>query len=183
MNIQGNLNQAISIAGLLAINNPELKKLGEKNRLNKQVNVIEKKLNAIGEVENGDTGATLSDIAQIAGEHADVRKQLFDLSPSGESYAAYQAALGGSKALSSASASYEKQMAQKAEESLIKKQEQRRKHRNFLEYMKDEPYTLGNFSGTIGQLNPEQQKVVSSSYSKAEKTKIMNEMDERRKNG
>lgn len=63
----------------------------------------------------------------------------------------------------------------KAQEMLKTKQEEKRKtRRNFLDYMKDEPTSLG---GTFKELDPALQKKIISQYSKAERKKMMDRKD------
>ena len=64
----------------------------------------------------------------------------------------------------------------KAQEMLKTKQEEKRKtRRNFLDYMKDEPTSLG---ATFGELDPALQKKIASQYSKSARKKIMDRKDE-----
>lgn len=50
--------------------------------------------------------------------------------------------------------------------------------RNFLEYLKKQPTSLG---GTIGQLPSEMQKKIASQYTKSQRKRIMDAMDKEKK--
>ena len=63
----------------------------------------------------------------------------------------------------------------KAQEAVkVKQEEKRNTRRNFLDYMNDEPTSLG---GTFKELDPALQKKIISQYSKAERKKIMDRKD------
>ena len=67
------------------------------------------------------------------------------------------------------------QAEQKAKEAVQVKQAAKRKtRRNFLDYMKDEPTSLG---GTFGELDPKLQKQIAKQYTKAQKKQIMDRKD------
>ena len=68
--------------------------------------------------------------------------------------------------------------AQSAAESLQLRQDERRQsRRSFIEYMRDEPTSLGR---KFGELSPELQKKIAATYPKGVRKKIMDDKDGRR---
>ena len=58
----------------------------------------------------------------------------------------------------------------------VTQSETMKKRRNFMNYVKDIPME----GGKVGDLSKEMQKQIASQYTKAEKTRIMNEADAKR---
>lgn len=88
MSIQGNVNQIISLAGLLASQNPAIKSMGEKraqlDQLNKQEKLLARR-EALGQGQ--DPRLT----QQIKQEQFDVASKKYELDPSAETYEAKKA--------------------------------------------------------------------------------------------
>lgn len=64
---------------------------------------------------------------------------------------------------------------QMAKQKQAQKQSMQRKKRDFMKYVVNIP--LGDDGGKVGDLGKSAQKQIAQSYSKSEKTKIMNEME------
>ena len=67
----------------------------------------------------------------------------------------------------------------KAEEKFRAKQIQKKKRRNFLDYIKNDPTNLG---GNVGNLSPKLQKQIAKSYTTYERKKIMDLADKKESN-
>lgn len=66
---------------------------------------------------------------------------------------------------------------QSSANEMTAKQTQRR---NFMEYLKKEPTSLG---GTVGEFEPDVQKKIANNYSKSQRKKLMDMRDAEAKNG
>lgn len=80
-----------------------------------------------------------------------------------------------------AGSSPQAQAAQTAKQSAANAIEAKKtQRRNFMEYLKNEPTSLG---GTVGQLPPAMQKQVASQYTKSQRRSMMDRMDREAGNG
>lgn len=224
MSVQASINNMLSVAGVLASMNPEIRARAENRAEVSKLNAREKALQeqyrqASGKVEDvenlskisaenlldaDELGATkftsLPDTkttSRIEDDLTDLYAQKFDLSPSAETYSAKLAAEYGQypgldkeqervgvfrKHLEAKEAEKAVEEAKrKAEEQLMLKQAEKRSSRRFMDYLKDEPTSLGV---NVGALSKSAQKEIAKNYTKAEKTRIMNTKDlERKQNG
>lgn len=192
MSIQSNINQGLSLAALLATQNPSLQEIAKKRSEIASLNKQEKAINAAIE----STGKDIAAKEPYGEQLTEVKKRQFELDPTAESFKAYKETTPTRVATFEADPEeiarerYESELKQqevnqylqmyrnaetKAQETLKTKQEEKRKtRRNFLDYMKNEPTSLG---GTFGELDPTLQKKIASQYSRAERKKIMDRKD------
>lgn len=85
------------------------------------------------------------------------------------------------KIAKSAGSSPQAQAAQTAKQSAANEVEAKRtQKRNFIEYLKKQPTSLG---GTVGDLPPAMQKQVASQYTKSQRKRLMDLADREGKNG
>lgn len=193
MSIQSNINQGLSLAALLATQNPSLQEIAKKRSEIASLNKQEKAINAAIE----STGKDIAAKEPYGEQLTEVKKRQFELDPTAESFKAYKETTPTRVATFEADPEeiaqerYESELKEqevnqylqmyrnaetKAQETLQTKQEEKRKtRRNFLDYMKDEPTSLG---GTFGELDPALQKKIANQYSKSARKKIMNRKDE-----
>lgn len=86
--------------------------------------------------------------------------------------------LGAGMAVAGSAASIKKTLQQRQEEQLKKIKEkkaaQQKQRRNFMTYLKKQPTSLGV---SVGELPEKMQKQIASSYSTAQRKKLMDEMD------
>lgn len=192
MSIQSNINQGLSLAALLATQNPSLQEIAKKRSEIASLNKQEKAINAAIEA----TGKDIAAKEPYGEQLTEVKKRQFELDPTAESFKAYKGKKS-ERVLNTpaqpediAQERYEQESKQqevnqylqiyrgaetKAQETLKTKQEEKRKtRRNFLDYMKDEPTSLGS---SFGELDPALQKKIASQYSRAERKKIMDRKD------
>ena len=168
MSIQSNINQMLSIAGLLISQNPTVKAKTEKKAqseaLKKRDVEIEKAL-AVSEGKNKQLSH------ELTGELSQIRKKEFVTNPTAESLGAYQ---DTSKKLSK----YEK-ASKSARNNLKNKQNEKREgRRNFSQYIANEPTSLGV---NVSQLGVEARRFIESQYTPKERKALMDRKDD--KNG
>lgn len=198
MSIQSSINQTLSIASVLGSVNPVLKKKAELRSLNKQkANLIKARDTA------GYQNAELA--LDYQSDIADVSKQLFEIDPSDKTLAEYKKEYGATEEASMKRATvveadpeeiaaerWEKeqkeneinwyldqyrQASKSAQQSLeVKQNEKRSTRRNFLDYLKEEPTSLGL---SVGQLGKSAQKYIAGQYDKKERKEIMDRKDEK----
>lgn len=183
MSIQSNINTGLSLASFLIGQNPNIqeasKKRAELKSLEKRAEAVSSYSAAINQgiaqtLMAGNPEATeqgFKDLAKYRAEGAEIAEQQFKLDPSKETYEAWKNEEGRrdlfSKLAENASV--------KAQDALKAQQDMKRKsRRSFIDYMKDEPTSLG---GSFGELDPKLQKMISQHYSKAERKKIMDRKD------
>lgn len=192
MSIQANINTMLSLAGILASQNPSLQAMAKKRSDIANLNKQEKAINAAIAA----TGANIAAKEPYGEQLTEVKKKQFELDPTAESFKAYKETEPRRVLTTEAEPEdiarerYESELKEqevnqylqmyrnaetKAQETLQTKQEEKRKtRRNFLDYMKNEPTSLG---GTFGELDPALQKKIASQYSRAERKKIMDRKD------
>lgn len=173
MNIQSNINQTLSLAGMLIAMNPTVKARAETrealSKLSREEQVLSKQYEhlAYDPERAGAVESRMTDIAQ---------KQ-FETDPSEASYEKLlRTYYEGSPLLSPEVSARVNQIRSeiKARQSVTAKQEQKRaSRRKFTDYLQDEPVLGGKFS----ELDPKLQKQIASTYSKSEKQKIMTRKD------
>lgn len=88
MAIQQNINQTISLAGLLFTQTEAYKTLGQQRKLGKEVKTIDKRIGVAGK-EGEMTGAKLQNIAELEGKKAELLHEKYRNSPSIKSYNVY----------------------------------------------------------------------------------------------
>ena len=205
MSIQANINQMLSLAGILASQSPQLTAMAKKREELSELSKKEKVLQKQYEIVSGSTAPKegesdkrpvadefgtevftgIPDVnraEKIEGELANIAQERFVFSPSDETYAAalqsdQEPGPNVPKEASERVSAFKRHLEaeKKAQEAVKVKQEETRKtRRNFLDYMKDEPTSLG---GTFKELDPALQKKIISQYSKAERKKIMDRKD------
>ena len=184
MSIQSNINTALSLASLLATQSPtlkakaeeraELKKLGHRETVTKEAY---KEAAKVSDVETAE---------QLEQQLEDIQTQKFNLRPSADILSEKLANRYGqfddpemeaaSSKITEAKSRIERYKAEKkaAEELKAKQEERRKSRRKFIDFMKDEPTSLG---ATIGELDPKLQKQILKTYSSAERKKIMDRGD------
>ena len=191
MSIQGNINQMLSIASILRSQNPEVQERGQHKanvkRLETQLATAQQAVreHAKFDLNNPATANLEPDEAQKAiksnwedlmareSKVAGLSEELYAADPS-------ESRLVQSRIAKAASNLTKEQYSkffpeEKSTTELTKAQEAKRKsRRNFLDYMKDEPTSLG---GTFGELSPKIQKELAKSYSKYQREQIMNRKD------
>lgn len=174
MNIQSNINQTLSLAGMLIAMNPTVKARAETrealSKLSREEQVLSKQYEHLA--FNPDMAET------VESRMTDLAQEQFEAAPSEESYSKYlQTRYGESPLLSpkvSALVNRFRQIKTEARESVAAKQEQKRaSRRKFTDYLQDEPVLGGKFS----ELDSKLQKKIADTYSKSEKQKIMNRKD------
>ena len=134
MSIQSNINQTISIAGVMARMSPGLTAKAEVSAKTKN---LERQRDVYAEAAR----------VSGAGEYADMFRTN---TPT-------------------------RKAEQSAQEALTTEQARvRNTRRNFLDYINDEPTSLGV---PFGQLDPKLQKKLAATYSKSERQKVMNRKD------
>jgi hypothetical protein len=202
MSIQASINNMLSVAGVLAGMNPEIRAKAEtRNTLQN----LGKRKEAVTEARDIAAEAGQSKVAEQYQETlGGINKQIFEVSPSEESFEEYAESSGlnrpttttrgdpleiaqeiyEEKAFEAEVNQYVKQMeesAAKAQNNLQAKQAEKRSSRRFMDYLKDEPTSLGV---NVGALSKSAQKEIAKNYTKAERTRIMNAKDlERKQNG
>ena len=190
MSIQANVNQMLSIAGLMARMNPTL---AAKADANAKIKNLEQQR------------STYEQAAKVSGKNEyvdkidEINQQLFELDPTEERRKLLPPKTFEMKADPeeigreiAEKEDYEQEVRnyadmyrkvsptakaeQSAQEALKTEQTRTRKtRRNFLDYIKDEPTSLGV---TFGELDPGlQKKLAAAGYSKSERQKIMNRKD------
>lgn len=181
MNIQSNVNQMLSLASLLGSQTPLAEKQKQKVRekqvserysslISREKEVAEKRLKIAGHLDPKSTQLEIK--SEKFGEISDTAESAYLETGSPEflkEYGKYNLFSSVSK-----SSAERAKAAESAEAELKAKQEEKRSsRRNFIDYMKDEPTSLGAF----GSLNPKLQKSIAATYSKYERKKIMDEKD------
>jgi hypothetical protein len=206
MSIQSNVNQMISIAGVLLNTNPTLQarakareeaKAKELERKKTLENLTQKKA-ILKEGIDVAAGEAKPEVGEaLLKKYGATALEQFELDPTKENLADYTSTLPGPSVTFKeepekiAQELYEEEeyqrevqdylnmyrgMSEKATGVLSAKQEEKRKtRRNFLDYIKEEPTSLG---GTVGELDPKLQKAIAKNYSKSERKKIMDRKDE-----
>lgn len=205
MSIQANINQGLSLASLLIAQNPTVQAKAKQRELVSNLSARRQSFEKMRDVSAMKSGE-LAEKYQTS--LAETSKELFEADPSEERLAQYLKDWSGTpeaaekRAITTqadpeevAQELFEKeqfkdevnqylqmyrQATKKADQSLqVRQEEKRASRRNFLDYLKDEPISFGKgAAGTIGELSPQLQKTIASSYSKKEKQKIMNRKDE-----
>ena len=183
MSIQSNINQALSVAGVLATMNPAIQARAEKRSALRELDAasetIYKESQAAAQsivksqADPEVMQKAFGDIASYQEKGVDVAKKRFELDPSLENYEAIstaEAKVKGFRKLSTVVAE------EQAKESLSVAQERIRKtRRNFLDYMKDEPSIYGK---KYGDLDPKLAKTaLRERYTKSQRQTIMNRRD------
>lgn len=180
MSIQANINQGLSLASVLASQNPTLKSMGERNakikelerrakQENKQYQAMKVGLNVPGRTSI----ETLEDIASFGESAVKTSKELFELDPTTQRYASLKETQGMVKEASELAEFGRKIEA--AKQALAVAQEQKRNtRRKFTDYMKDEPTSLGP---SFGELDPNLQKAIAKQYTSKERKSIMDRKD------
>lgn len=210
MSIQSNVNQSLSLAGLLAASSPTIKDFAERQAKIREIKTKEKLLKKQYEVVGGksrpatagDTilppsqlikGGTevivqppsLEKAKEIQDKLTELKQEKFDIKPTEENYSeALRSRYEGPSDLDTSvydefnlniQAENARKKAQEAWERTKAEQAARRKsRRKFIDYIKDEPTSLG---ATVGELDPRIQKEILKSYSRADRKKIMKEKD------
>lgn len=186
MSIQGNINQGLSLAALLATQSPSYKEASEKRtklrNLAKREEAVEKQTQAIA--SNEDLG-TEEAIEFHGARMADIYDEKFEIDPSEETLSKLREAIHerdyGVEDYHNQLLEDYRQSFQAPDQALAKEQAVRResrKRRNFKDYMENEPISLGGQAfATFKDVSPDIQKQILGAYSKGEKTKIMNERD------
>lgn len=198
MSIQSSINQTLSIASVLGSVNPVLKKRAEFRSLNKQKENLIKARDTAG-YKNADLAL------DYQADIADVSKQLFEMDPSEKTLAEYKKEYNATEEASMKRATaveadpeeiaaerwateqkenevnwyldQYRQAEKNAQQSLaVKQNEKRSTRRNFLEYLKEEPTSLGL---SVGQLGKSAQKYIADQYNKKERKEIMDRKDEK----
>lgn len=184
MSIQSNINTALSLASLLATQNPTLRAKAEERR---DFKLLEKKENVTKEAYK--EAAKIRDVetaGQIEQQLEDIQTQKFNLRPSADILSEKLANRYGqfedpelqeaSDRITEARMDIESYKAEKkaTEELKVKQEERRKSRRKFIDFMKDEPTSLG---GTFGELDPKLQKMIASQYSKSQRKAIMDRKD------
>lgn len=131
------------------------------------------------------------EVAEVASELSEYRKaglhfaaQAFALDPTFENFQAVKLEEAKIKSLSEASGTVargiEELKAAKAQKALEAEQKRVSKKRNFLDYIGDEPVSLGGQPfGTVKDIGSDvSKKAIKQAYTKKEKTEIMNRKDE-----
>ena len=146
MSLQSNVNQALSIAGLIASQNPTLKAATEKRAELKQLERRAQTLTKSAEVSGR---GRKPELAQAYREElAEVRKKQFETDPTSINLRAY------------------KKAQRKAQSMLNLKQNERRKGKQgILESIMDEPTNLG---GTVKELSPAVQNAIAQAIKQKE---------------
>lgn len=210
MNIQSNINQTFSIIGLLATQSPaaaarreEFAKKQKLKGIQRQQAVIKEgseefvkqfgeKVKEFGEASDAEStiakGKEASNIASQLGEYREAglhfAQQAFDIEPTFEHFQAIKAEEAKVKGLSELSSTVDKGVeeleAAKAQQALEAEQKRVSKRRNFLDYIGDEPVSLGGQPfGTVRDISSDvSKKAIKQAYTKKEKTDIMNRKDE-----
>lgn len=180
MSIQSNINTALSLASVLASQNPTLRSIGEKNakirelekraeQENKQYQAMKPGLNVPGRTSI----ETLEDIATFGESAVKTSKELFELDPTMQRYMSLKGTQGMVKKASALADMGRKTEA--AKQALAIAQEQKRNtRRKFTDYMKDEPTSLGY---SFGELDPKLQKAIAKQYTSKERKAIMDRKD------
>lgn len=192
MSIQSNINQGLSIASLLISQNPQVQAAAKKRTDIRNLSQQEESINKAIE----STGSDIAAKEPYGEALSDIKKKQFELSPSEETFKAYKETTPSRVLTVEASPEeiaqerFEAEQKEaevnqylemyrsaetKAQENLaVKQNEKRNTRRNFLDYMRDEPISLG---GAFGELDIKLQKKIAQQYSKAEKKKIMDRKD------
>lgn len=200
MNIQSNINQALSMASLLIHMNPNIKAESERQyglrQVSKQAEGQSKEFKEGMETLQTQSGliahppSSLSKedrekqitafetqqdyIEDIGKRSVATAKERYDIDPSEANFEKVrhaERALEGWGTVKSAG----EHLAKVARESLADTQAQkRRSRRNFLDYIKNEETSLG---GKVGDLDPKIQKEIAKGYSKAQRKAIMDRKD------
>lgn len=185
MSIQGTINQGLSLTALLATQSPEYKAAVEKRSKLKNLaakeKAVEKQTTAIG--MNEELGPEEA-ISFHGSKMADIYEERFNVDPTEENLEKLRGFVDERE--HGVERYHEEQLAaQEAyaapDQALAKEQAVRResrKRRNFKDYMMNEPISLGGAAfATFKDVSPDIQKQILSSYSRGEKTKMMNERD------
>ena len=180
MSIQSNVNQMISIAGLLLNTNPQVKAAVEKREAAKAFN-REKELiktdyeeyqKYLGDVVTADEN--LAKVEEGRAAVAELGKKGYKETGDPDFLNEYKKWKGG-EYLSERMARKKAMSETAISETEMKQEEKRKTRRNFLDYIASEPTSLG---GTVGELDPKLQKAIAKNYSKSERKKIMDRKDE-----
>ena len=210
MSIQSNVNQSLSLAGLLAANSPTIKDFAERHAKLREIKTREKLLKKQYEQVGGksrprteaDTNIPKSLLIQsgtevitqppdisrakkIQGKLAELKQEEFEVKPTEKTYSAAVASESGRIPGLDTSVYDEFNLNIQAENSRKKAQEawekikaeqaaKRKSRRKFIDYIKDEPTSLGT---TVGELDPRVQKEILKSYSRSERKAIMKAKD------
>jgi hypothetical protein len=185
MSIQSSINQGLSLAALLATQTPEYKAAAEKRsklkNLDAREKAVEKQTQAIA--FNEELGPEES-IPFHGAKMADIYEERFNVDPTAETLEKIRGFVDERD--HGVEKNHEEQLAEQEayaapDQALAKEQAVRResrKRRNFKDYMMNEPISLGGASfATFKDVSPDIQKQILSSYSRGEKTKMMNERD------
>lgn len=196
MSIQSNINQIISVAGILASQNPSLReKAARKAEIRDLENELSANVGALKEHIKKDTSSKVTDQTadpeeaqriitsnweELVSRHEEIRdtaEKLYKKDPTKERLEVYRNARDIS---AEQRTEFDKFMAtfKKAEESLeIAQEEKRTARRNFMDYLKDEPTSLG---GTVGELDEKLQKEIKKQYSSKDRKSMMDRKDKER---
>ena len=202
MNIQSNVNQLISVAGLLATQSPAYKtaieKQGKLRSLGKQEKVLNEQLKTLNEAKQGGF-----DRERIGEELQSIAQQRFEIDPSKKTLESLRAVTpikgepwpaDPEEIALERFQEYEreqevedyfnmyKEASEKAKQATqVKQEEKRNGRRKFADYLAGEEVRFagahGQAWGNVGDLSKIQQKEIAKTYSKAERKKIMDKGD------
>lgn len=202
MNIQSNLNQLISVAGLLTMQSPAYRASAEKQRnlgiLRNKKRVLNEQLETLNEAKQ--YGAERERIGE---ELQSVAQQEFEIDPNKQTLAELRSLtpIPGEPVQADPEEiaqerfeQYEfeqevdqyfnmyKDASEKAKQATqVKQEEKRQGRRNFTDYLAGEEVRFagahGSTWGNVGELSKTQQKEIAKSYSKADRKKLMDRKD------
>ena len=208
MSIQSNVNTALSLASLLATQNPALRAKAEKRA---ELKSLGRKEEVLSKAVSESGGAGDSKIAQeLTDQLGELKKQQFELDPSAESFQAYRQqryhTTEGQKERTTTvredpqavaeelyeKAQYKREVLSnldammnpgKAQEAAAKAQEatkvaQEQKRATRRKFTDYLKDEPTSLGGTFSQLDPKLQKAIASQYSKSQRKAIMDRKDE-----
>lgn len=208
-NFQQSVNQTLGIAGALAGLSGASQKAAEKRNIKKQQKVLDKQVQAAAATADGKPINPEVE-AELDKKQLELSKRRFEVNPSEKTYKEYvksipttvkedpemihQERMEGIPDLARRNAEYSHayQQAYRKEMSNLEMQQQamdrmsrqsqakKTQRRNFMDYLRQQPTSLG---GTVGDLSPNLQKQIASQYSKNERRNMMNRMDREAANG
>lgn len=205
-NFQGAVNEVINQAGLYSALAGGPQDLKERIKLGKEEKIVGKQLQNVGR-DIAETHKSLRE-ARAAGDHhtaaglvdrvaeqgaevvrlrendLGIRERQYQLNPTQKNYDAVMSARTSLGSLKETMASLEERQNQAMSRVQEQAEAKKTQRRNFMEYLKKQPVSLGgNSSGTVGDLPKPLQKQIASQYTKSQRKTMMDRMDEEAKNG
>lgn len=163
----------------LASQLPSVQNIAQGRKLTKQESALNEQWEAISNTYGGGGEAIpkskLGEVVPLTEQMTEVAKKRFELNPSEKTYKAFR----GSKARQEIYSSMARTMGNSHMQSMGTQQVlQREKRRNFMDYLRSEPTSLG---GNVGELPTHLQEQIASQYSRSERKALMDRVDREKK--